>query len=77
MVYIVLPVCYRISKLLRREKLTEILKRNDVRSLTVAQMEVPCCSALNVVAQHALDASGKMIPTQRLIVSVDGDINRA
>ena len=58
------------------EKLTEILKRNDVRSLTVAHMEVPCCSALNVVAQRALDASGKMIPTQHLIVSVDGDIKR-
>jgi hypothetical protein len=40
-------------------------------------MEVPCCSALNVVARRALDASGKMIPTQRLIVSVDGDIERA
>jgi NAD-dependent dihydropyrimidine dehydrogenase PreA subunit len=58
------------------EKLTEILKRNDVRSLTVAHMEVPCCSALNVIAQRALDASGKMIPTQRMIVSVDGDIKR-
>ena len=58
------------------EKLTEILKRNDVRSLTVAHMEVPCCGALNVVAQRALDASGKMIPTQRLIVSVDGYIKR-
>jgi len=58
------------------EKLTEILKRNDVRSLTVAHMEVPCCSALNVIVQRALDASGKLIPTQRLIVSVDGDIKR-
>jgi NAD-dependent dihydropyrimidine dehydrogenase PreA subunit len=58
------------------EKLTEILRRNDVRSLTVAHMEVPCCSALDVVAQRALDASRKMIPSQRLIVSVDGDIKR-
>lgn len=58
------------------EKLTEILKRNDVRSLTVAHMEVPCCSALNVVARRALDSSGEMIPTQRLIFSVHGDIKR-
>jgi Pyruvate/2-oxoacid:ferredoxin oxidoreductase delta subunit len=58
------------------EKLTEILKSNDVSSLTVVQMEVPCCSALNVVALRALDASGKMIPTQRLVVSVNGDIKR-
>jgi len=59
------------------EKLTEMLKVNDVRSLTVAHMEVPCCSALNVVARRALDASGKMIPTQCLMVSVGGDIERA
>jgi Pyruvate/2-oxoacid:ferredoxin oxidoreductase delta subunit len=59
------------------EKLTEMLKVNDVRSLTVAHMEVPCCSAFNVVARRALDALGKMIPTQRLIVSVGGDIERA
>lgn len=59
------------------EKLAEILERNDVRSLTVAHMEVPCCSALNLVAKRALDASGKMIPTQRLMVSVAGDIERA
>lgn len=59
------------------EKLTEMLKVNDVRSLTVAHMEVPCCSTLNVVARRALDASGKMIPTQRLMVSVGGDIERA
>ncbi len=58
------------------EKLSEMLRRNDVRSLTVAHMEVPCCSALNVAAQRALDASGMMIPTQRLIVSVGGDIKR-
>ncbi len=59
------------------EKLTEILKNNDVRSLTVTYMEVPCCSALNVAAWRAMDASGKMIPMQRLIVSVAGDIERA
>jgi NAD-dependent dihydropyrimidine dehydrogenase PreA subunit len=58
------------------EKLTEILKRNDVRSLTVAHMEVPCCRALDVIAQRALDASCKMIPTQRIIVSVHGDVER-
>jgi len=59
------------------EKLTDILKSNDVRSLTVAHMEVLCCSALNVVARRALEASGKMIPTQRLVVSVTGDIKRS
>ncbi|OGD44569.1 4Fe-4S ferredoxin [Candidatus Bathyarchaeota archaeon RBG_16_57_9] len=55
------------------EKLTEILRRNDVRSLTVAHMEVPCCSSLEGIAELALNASGKTIPTRRLIVSVKGE----
>ena len=59
------------------EKLTEILKQNDVRSLTVANMEVPCCSGLRRIAEIALEQSGKMIPTQSLVVSVKGDITRA
>ena len=58
------------------EKLTEILRVNKVRSLTVAHMEVPCCNALNVIAQRALAASGKMILSQRLVVTVDGEISR-
>ena len=59
------------------DKLTEILKRNTVRSLTVANMEVPCCSGLRRIAEIALEQSGKMIPTQNLVVSVKGDITRA
>ena len=58
------------------DKLTEILKQNDVRSLTVANMEVPCCSGLRRIAEIALEKSGKMIPTQNLVVSVKGDIKR-
>ena len=59
------------------EKLTQILEQNDVRSLTVANMEVPCCSGLKRIAEIALKQSGKMIPTQNLVVSVKGDITRA
>ena len=55
------------------EKLTEILRGNDVRSLTVAHMEVPCCSGLERIAELALRATGKNIPTRRLIVSVRGE----
>jgi Pyruvate/2-oxoacid:ferredoxin oxidoreductase delta subunit len=58
-------------------KLTEILRRNHVRSLTVAHMEVPCCSGLERIAELAVRGSGKMIPTQRLVVSVKGDVTRA
>ena len=58
-------------------KLTEILRLNDVRSLTVAHMEVPCCSGLERIAELALKASGKTIPTRRLMVSVKGEASGA
>jgi NAD-dependent dihydropyrimidine dehydrogenase PreA subunit len=59
------------------DKLTQILKQNNVKSLTVAVMEVPCCSGLRRVAELALKASGKMIPSQQLVVGVQGEITRA
>ena len=59
------------------DKLTEILKQNDIRSMTVAIMEVPCCRGLDRIAELALDASGKLIPTQRLVISVNGEVKRA
>jgi hypothetical protein len=58
------------------EKLTQILKQNNVRSLTVANMEVPCCSGLRRIAELAVQASEKLIPTQSLIVSINGKITR-
>lgn len=58
-------------------KLTEILRLNDVHSLTVAHMEVPCCSGLDRIAELALKASGKTIPTRRLVVSVKGEASGA
>ncbi|MFC1802787.1 ATP-binding protein [Thermoproteota archaeon] len=58
------------------DKLTQILKQNDVRSMTVAVMEVPCCRGLNRIVELALRASGKMIPTQNLLISVKGEVQR-
>lgn len=56
------------------EKLKEILKKNDVRSVTVAIMEVPCCSGLSRVADWAVEASGKNIPVRKHIVSIRGNM---
>lgn len=56
------------------EKLGEILKRNNVRTVTVAHMEVPCCSGLNWVIKKAMEASGKEIPLTRRIISVKGEM---
>jgi NAD-dependent dihydropyrimidine dehydrogenase PreA subunit len=58
------------------DKLAQILKQNHVRSLTVATMEVPCCSGLNRIGDLALKASGKMVPTQNLVISVSGKVSR-
>jgi len=55
------------------EKLTEMLKQNDIKSLTVTIMEVPCCRGLAIMAQRALEASGKDIPFEVAVLGVDGE----
>ena len=57
------------------EKLGEILKQNNIQSVTVAHMEVPCCSALNWVISKALEASGKKIPVTEYEITVGGEIS--
>lgn len=56
------------------DKLTEILSRNDIRSVTVLRMEVPCCGGLEQAAVTALKNSGKFIPWQVVTFSIDGRI---
>ena len=56
------------------EKLTEIIKNNDIKSVTILRMEVPCCGGLEMAAKKALQQSGKFIPWQVVTISVDGKI---
>lgn len=56
------------------EKLTEIIATNDIKSVTVVRMEVPCCGGLEAAAKKALQASGKLIPWQVVTLSLDGKI---
>ncbi len=56
------------------EKLTEIIKNNDIKSVTVVRMEVPCCGGLQRAAENALKASEKFIPWQVVTISRDGQI---
>jgi ferredoxin len=56
------------------EKLTAILKRNNIKSVTVVRMEVPCCGGIENAVKAALQNSGKMIPWQVVTISVDGKI---
>jgi len=55
------------------EKLTAIITRNDLKSITVAIMEVPCCSAMLKAVETALNRAGKDIPLQKVVISVDGE----
>ena len=56
------------------EKLAAILSANDVRSVTVARMEVPCCGGIQRAAEAALSASGKQIPLRTVVVTTDGTL---
>jgi Fe-S-cluster-containing hydrogenase component 2 len=56
------------------EKLGRILASNDVRSVTVVRMEVPCCGGISAAARHGLAASGKDLPFRDVVVAVDGTI---
>ena len=56
------------------EKLTEIIRRNDIREVTVVRMDVPCCGGIQRAAETALRQSGKFIPWQVVTLGRDGNI---
>ena len=56
------------------EKLTAVLQANDIRSVTVLRMEVPCCAGIANAAKQALINSGKMIPWRIVTIATDGTI---
>ena len=66
--------CPKLDGVDYAEKLAAILKNNDVQSVTVARMEVPCCGGLEMAAKRALQDSGKFIPWQVVVISIDGKI---
>ncbi len=72
--HITLVGCPKLDSTDYSEKLAEIIKNNDIKSVTVVRMEVPCCSGLELAARKALQASGKFIPWQVVTLSADGRI---
>ena len=56
------------------DKLTAILSQNDIKSVTIVRMEVPCCGGIEYAAKSALQASGKFIPWSVVTISTDGNI---
>ena len=72
--HITLVGCPKLDSIDYAEKLTEILKHNDIRSVTVVRMEVPCCGGIESAARQALQDSGKFLPWNVITISTDGRI---
>ncbi len=68
--------CPKLDAVSYAEKLTEIFKHNNIRSVTVTRMTVPCCGGLSYAVQTALENSGKKIPLHIVTISPDGRIIR-
>lgn len=71
---VVLVGCPKLDSVDYSEKLEEIIQSNNIGSMTVVRMEVPCCGGLEMAAKKALQNSGKFIPWQVVTISVDGKI---
>ncbi len=72
--HITLIGCPKLDEGDYAEKLTEIIKNNDIKSVKVLRMEVPCCGGIENAVKRALMSSGKFIPWQVVTISTDGKI---
>lgn len=66
--------CPKLDNVDYAEKLTQILQNNDIRSITVTRMEVPCCGGLEYAVKRSVDMSGKNIPVKVVTISTDGKL---
>ena len=71
---VVLVGCPKLDSVDYSEKLTGIIQNNNIQSVTIVRMEVPCCGGLEMAAKKALQNSGKFIPWQVVTISIDGKI---
>jgi hypothetical protein len=72
--HVTLIGCPKLDSVDYTQKLTDILTRNDIQSVKVVRMEVPCCGGLEHAVKEALKASGKWIPWQVIVLSTDGEV---
>ena len=71
---ITLVGCPKLDSVDYSIKLTEILKNNDIQSVTVVRMEVPCCGGLEFAVRKAMQESGKILPCNIVTLSINGQI---
>ena len=72
--HVTLIGCPKLDAVDYSEKLTEIIRNNDIKEVTILRMEVPCCGGLEMAAKKALQDSGKFIPWRVVTIGIDGDI---
>lgn len=72
--HVTLIGCPKLDNINYAEKLTAIIKNNNIKSVTVVRMEVPCCGGIEYAVKEALQASGKFIPWRVVTISTDGRI---
>ena len=76
--HVTLVGCPKLDAVDYSIKLTEILRNNDIHSVTVVRMEVPCCGGIEFAVKKAMLESGKIIPWDVVVISTDGQVkNRA
>lgn len=66
--------CPKLDAVDYSEKLEAMFAANDIRSITVVRMEVPCCGGLTAAVQRAVERSGRPIPVEVVTVSTEGTI---
>ena len=72
--HITLIGCPKLDSTDYSGKLTEILRENDIRSITVTRMEVPCCGGIQFAVERAIENSGKDIPCKVFTIGIDGNL---
>ncbi len=72
--HITLIGCPKLDDIDYSEKLTQIIKNNNIKSVKIVRMEVPCCGGLENATKKALQDSGKFIPWSVVTITTDGNI---
>jgi Fe-S-cluster-containing hydrogenase component 2 len=66
--------CPKLDGVDYSEKLTQIIRNNNITGVTIVRMEVPCCGGLEMAAKKALQSSGKFLPWQVVTIGISGEI---
>ena len=66
--------CPKLDDIDYSERLTEIIANNDIKSVTIVRMEVPCCGGMEFAIKQAIEACGKNIALNVVTISISGDI---